>query len=136
MSSNRILIAEDDPAFRRVIEFTLQRSGWKTRAVCDGESAWQILQQEPWPFLITDHQMPRLSGIELIDRIRHQLPLGHDMELVLCTAKGLELDAARLTQEYRLLRVMHKPFSPRELASLLESSKPLSEGFVERGACT
>lgn len=116
----RLLIAEDDPAFRRVIQFTLERAGWQVIAAPDGMAAAEQLERSSFDCLVTDHQMPRMSGIELIETVRNVMQLNNP-EIILCTAKGLELDAQKLQQQYRLAAVLHKPFSPRQLVNVIAS---------------
>ena len=115
----RILVAEDDAVFRRVIEFTISRAGFDVVGVSNGRDALEALSSGKFDGLVTDHQMPIMSGIELLNHVR-----GDDewsgLSIILCTAKGLELDSEYLTQRYKLVAVLHKPFSPRQLAGLLQ----------------
>ncbi len=57
-----VLIAEDDPVFRRVMSFSIARTGLTVESVGDGLSAYERLCQGGIDFLITDHQMPICSG--------------------------------------------------------------------------
>jgi CheY-like chemotaxis protein len=116
----RVLVAEDDVVFRRVITFTLQRAGFAVTAVANGALAWECLGRESFDCLVTDHQMPQMSGIELLNLLRKSEP-HRGLPTVLCTAKGLELDAVYLAERYQLAAVMHKPFSPRKLVEILST---------------
>lgn len=115
----RVVVAEDDAVFRRVIAFTLERAGFDVSPVANGQLAWELLQAGRVDCLVTDHQMPQLSGIELIAKTRGDERL-RSLPIVLCTAKGLELDSEYLIRRYDLSAVLHKPFSPRKLADLLQ----------------
>ncbi|MEM9586419.1 MAG: response regulator [Planctomycetota bacterium] len=121
MSRPHVLIAEDDPVFRRVITFTVAKRGFQVEALSDGRQAWDRLQKGGIDFLVTDHQMPYLSGVELLEKCLR----ADDVAVppaILCTAKGLELDAAGLISRYNLVEVLHKPFSPRKLSDLIAKS--------------
>lgn len=118
-STTTVLIAEDDPVFRRVMNFSIARGGLQVEAVGDGEAAYQRLCQGGIDLMVTDHQMPICSGLELLERLL-QNPQVHFPPTVLCTAKGLELDSQGLEDKYNLIAVMHKPFSPRKLSELLQ----------------
>ncbi len=113
-----VLIAEDDPVFRRVMGFSIARCGLTVESVGDGEAAYQRLCRGGISFLITDHQMPVCTGLELLDRLEAN-PDIKAPPTILCTAKGLELDSKGLETQYNLVTVMHKPFSPRKLGELI-----------------
>lgn len=67
----RILVAEDDPMFRRLLEGWLKQWGHDVTVVNNGAVAWAILQQEEPPdLLILDWMMPEIDGPELCRRIR------------------------------------------------------------------
>ncbi|MCM2373243.1 response regulator [Aporhodopirellula aestuarii] len=121
-NSPSVLIAEDDPVFRRLMQFTIEHSGYRVFTAADGEQAWQRLQEGDIELLVTDHQMPHCSGIELLHRIRTAASEGRSLvsASVLCTAKGFELDCAQLQGEFQLLAVMGKPFSPKQLTRLID----------------
>lgn len=113
-----VLIAEDDPVFRRVMGFTIGRTGLTVESVGNGQAAYERLCQGNIDFLVTDHQMPICTGLELIERVIETPNLSLP-PCILCTAKGWELDEAPLRSRYRLVAVMHKPFSPRKLTELI-----------------
>ncbi|WP_145387435.1 response regulator [Stieleria neptunia] len=113
-----VLIIEDDPVFRRVLSFTVAKSGLAVETCNDGESGYQRLLQGGIDFIVTDFQMPGCGGVELLQRLDaladYQRP-----PAILCTAKGLELDSEKLRVEFRLACIMHKPFSPRKLSEVI-----------------
>lgn len=113
-----VLIAEDDPVFRRVMTFSIARCGLTVEAVGNGAAAYERLIKGGIHFLVTDHQMPICSGLELLDKL-HANPEIQFPPAILCTAKGLELDSHGLQSRYNLVAVMHKPFSPRKLSELI-----------------
>src|SRR5437868_1531512 len=67
----QVLIAEDDPMFRRILQSWLKGWGYKVTVAEDGAQAWESLQQEPSPeLLILDWVMPEVNGLELCRRVR------------------------------------------------------------------
>ncbi len=69
----RVMIAEDDPMFRRILQSWLREWGYQATVVEDGAQAWQSLQQEPSPeLLILDWVMPEVNGLELCRRVRER----------------------------------------------------------------
>ncbi len=119
VEKTRILVAEDDPVFRRVIVFTLERAGFTVFAAGNGKEAWDYLQSHEIDCLVSDHQMPIMSGIELVQRIEESSFRGL-FPIVMCTAKSLEFDSDFLTEHYRLAAIMQKPFSPAGLVGVLK----------------
>ena len=113
-SPTRILIAEDNPALAGVIRFNLEQAGYSVTAVPDGLQAWQLLQQQEFDAVITDQQMPQLTGVELCERLRADGANKH-VPVILLTAKGMELDLADLKTRLGISAALPKPFSPREL---------------------
>ncbi len=116
--SSTVLIVEDDPVFRRVMNFTIARCGFTVETASDGKSAYHRLCNGGIDFLVTDHQMPICTGLELLEMIEENESL-ISPPTILCTAKGLELDSQGLQSRFNLVTVMHKPFSPRKLSELI-----------------
>lgn len=71
----RILLVEDDTAARQIFCSALVRSGFHVDTAEDGEAGWNMLENASlysngYDLLVTDNQMPKLSGVELIQRLR------------------------------------------------------------------
>jgi CheY-like chemotaxis protein len=64
-----ILVAEDEPAIRRFNREVLIRSGYRVDAAEDGDIAWQTLNAGGYDLLITDNDMPKVTGIELLQKV-------------------------------------------------------------------
>jgi CheY-like chemotaxis protein len=121
--SVKILLCDDEVHIVRAAEFKLARAGYDVRCASDGQVAWETIQRERPDLLITDLQMPRLGGLELIERLR-QRPETQDLPVIVLTAKGFELKPQELAEKWGMVAVVGKPFSPRELLRLVESALP------------
>jgi len=86
-----VLIAEDSLVALKVLERALQQLGYEVVAARDGAEAWRAYQQSPVPLVITDWEMPHMSGLELCRAIR-QHPSDHYPYLVMLTARGQKED--------------------------------------------
>ena len=67
---NRILVVDDDVDLRKLNTQVLVLSGYQVNAAEDGEAAWEYLKANSCDLLITDNRMPRLSGLELVKKLR------------------------------------------------------------------
>lgn len=66
----KIMIVDDDPVLRQILQTYLVRAGYEVVQAEDGLGAWQIFQRDPMRLVITDWMMPAMDGPELIQRIR------------------------------------------------------------------
>lgn len=117
-----VLLAEDDPMFRKLLQRWLDNWGYQVTLAEDGEKAWRILQRELQPeLLILDWVMPGIDGAELCRRIRHRHMTPYQY-ILLVTAKddkedvvaGLDSGA----DDY-----LTKPFERTELRARLRVGK-------------
>ncbi|HKK20737.1 MAG TPA: sigma-54 dependent transcriptional regulator, partial [candidate division Zixibacteria bacterium] len=79
----RILLADDDPGVRRVIQFKLKQRGYQVTAVEDGAAALALVKREEFDLILTDMKMPGLNGIELLEQAKSIAP---NLEVILITA--------------------------------------------------
>ena len=120
-----LLICDDEPHITRAVEIKLRRAGHRVEAHGDGRAAWDALLDiigagQPLPqLIITDCQMPRMTGLQLAAAIKAE-PRLRGLPIVMLTAKGFELSAVELKEKLGICRVVGKPFSPRELSELVE----------------
>lgn len=114
----RVLLCDDEIHIIRAAEFKLSRAGYEVECAADGEFGWQAIQRRKPDLLITDCQMPRLSGLSLIERIRGNADL-QDLPIYMLTAKGFELSQDELMAKWNVLGIIAKPFSPREVLDLV-----------------
>jgi CheY-like chemotaxis protein len=120
MSQQKILVVEDNPALASVVRFNLSRAGFDVTVAKTGLEAWELLESgESVDMVVTDHQMPEMTGCELCMRIRQHESLA-DLPIIMLTAKGLELELPRLRNELGILEVYPKPFSPIQLVQAVK----------------
>ncbi len=66
---HRILVVEDDGDIRRLNAEVLIHSGYHVDAAADGAAAWQALGTENYDLMITDNNMPKLTGVDLLKKL-------------------------------------------------------------------
>jgi DNA-binding response OmpR family regulator len=79
------------------------------------------LRQETFDLGVLDHGLPDMTGTELAARIR-AYPGTSDLPVIMVTARAYELDEAELRESLGILRVIAKPFSPREVAAIIHAA--------------
>ncbi len=114
MLGRRILIAEDNRLLAVILRFNLERAGFEVTVVDDGLAAIDFLRDHAVDLLITDYQMPGANGEELCKVVREN-PLTAEIPIIICSAKGLELDTESMTKQYDIAAVIFKPFSAQEV---------------------
>jgi two-component system alkaline phosphatase synthesis response regulator PhoP len=117
--SKRVIIVEDDAAFRTIIRFNLEQAGLEVVVASDGLDGWRRLELEPVDLVVTDWQMPGMNGVELCWRMQRDPQLAA-MPVIMVTAKGIGLDEKRLRAELGVVQLMSKPFSPQELVRAVQ----------------
>jgi DNA-binding NtrC family response regulator len=81
----RILVVDDDPDIRELLSDRLQLMGMDVACAGDGDEALTILRQEAPPLTLLDLQLPRVSGMEVLQAIRRE---GIETTVVVITAWG------------------------------------------------
>lgn len=110
----RVLIVDDDPLQRRLLQASLVRYGYEVIEAVDGATAWELLKRDPVSLVITDWMMPTMNGLELIHNIREAKNFPGYVYIILVTAKDSKedvvtgLDAG--ADDY-----LTKPFDPEEM---------------------
>ena len=117
----RVLIAEDNRVMADVIRFNLQRAGYDVYVAPDGRDAARAAAEQSYDFVMTDYQMPGMTGEEFCRSLR-SLPGYADVPILMCSAKGYELDTMRLKEELGITRVLFKPFSPKEIVAIIQEA--------------
>jgi two-component system, OmpR family, alkaline phosphatase synthesis response regulator PhoP len=112
--TKRILLCDDEIHILRAAEFKLKKAGYDVEIALDGQEGWEAIERQRPDVLITDCQMPRMDGLELVRRVR-ELSETVDLPIFMLTAKGYELSHEELAGKWNVMAVIAKPFSPREL---------------------
>jgi len=91
----RVAILEDDPSQGELVSLWLQRAGHDTRVFTRGEELLESLMSEPFDALLLDWNLPDMSGLEVLQRVRQTKPL---LPAIFCTARAAEDDAVKALQ--------------------------------------
>ena len=119
----QVLIVEDEPVSRRLLEGYLQKWGYKVTAAPNGAEAWRLFQETAFAIVITDWMMPEMDGLELIRRIRAAHRPGY-VHATLLTAKAEKEDLV-VGMEAGADDFLTKPFDREELRVRLRAAERL-----------
>jgi len=114
---HRILVVDDEPNIREVVELYLRREGYEVEVTADGAMALAAIEQRTPDLIVLDLMLPVLGGMQLTRALRQG---EYDIPIIMLTAKvseedkiaGLEVGA----DDY-----LTKPFSPKELVARVKA---------------
>lgn len=108
----KILLVDDDPRLRQLVELALERAGYDVVTASDGQIALMHFTREAPALVVLDVGLPELDGFEVCRRIRAR----SDVPILFLTARDDEIDRV-LGLELGADDYVTKPFSPRELVA-------------------
>jgi two-component system response regulator PilR (NtrC family) len=121
MTRQRVLIVDDEPDIRELLEITLLRMGLDTRSAEDYSSATRLLNDEPFDLCLTDMKLPDGDGIALVEHIQQQFP---NIPAAVITAHG-SIDLAIKAMKSGAFDFVSKPVSLDTLRNLIEKALTL-----------
>lgn len=111
--TKRIVIADDEAHILRVMSMKLTNAGYEVLTAVDGEEALELCAREHPDLLITDYQMPVMSGLELCKQLRSD-DQTRNIPAIMLTARGFDIEPSDMVAA-GITAVLAKPFSPREV---------------------
>jgi len=120
----RVLVADDDPAARLACTAVIERLGHSVKTALDGEDALRRIEQGGADLLLLDILMPRKEGLTTLLEAKRRFP---HLIVVAMTTGGARSNTDFLGVAMRLGadRTLSKPFSPEELAQMVEECRAL-----------
>jgi two-component system OmpR family response regulator len=138
--SRSILIVDDDPHIRELLDFALTKAGYATRQAEDGVAALAAVEEQAPDLVVLDINMPRLDGLEVCRRLRAQ----GQTPILFLSSRDDEIDRV-LGIELGADDYVVKPFSPREvtarISAILRRSQaaapvPAASNLISHGRLT
>ena len=122
-----LLITDDDRDFRETLAGVFRSRGFHTIQAADGEEAVEIVRHERVHLVLLDMHMPRLTGLETIQRI-HELKLSATLPFILISA-ALDDAIAAEARRQNAFSILSKPFRLRDITGLV------NRAFAETYGC-
>ena len=115
---NKILIADDEPHVLRVLKLSLEKEGYVVETCANGKEALARIEQEHPDILITDIQMPLMTGEELCRHIKQHMP--ERKFLIFVLTSRTEIEHREWSRDINNLLFLEKPVSIRNLLEKIE----------------
>ena len=115
----RILIIEDEPQLRHMVEQLLTRAGHEVHSACDGRSGMDLYHEQLPDLVITDILMPEVDGLEIIRSLRREFP---QVKIIAMSGGGEtgKLQYLPEAREFGADIALSKPFDPAVLTAEVE----------------
>lgn len=118
MSGKKVLVADDEVHIVHVVAIKLRNNGYEVVTASNGAEAFELVCSEKPDIIVTDFQMPLMTGLELIGKIR-QNEATKDIPAILLTARSFAIEDEQ-KQDLQISACLSKPFSPKELLENIE----------------
>lgn len=117
MTSELILLVDDEPSITQLARMYLERDGYRIEEITDGESALAAVEKQKPALVVLDVMLPKVDGLDVCRRLRSG---GNDVPIIMLTARDEDIDKI-LGLELGADDYLTKPFNPRELAARVKA---------------
>jgi two-component system, OmpR family, alkaline phosphatase synthesis response regulator PhoP len=118
MTGNKVLVADDEIHIIHVVAIKLRNNGYEVIAANNGAEAYDLACSEQPDIIVTDYQMPFVTGIELIEKLRANEQT-RQTPVILLTARSFAI-TEDLKTSLGVEQCLSKPFSPKELLKTIQ----------------
>ncbi len=118
MTGKRVLVVDDEVHIVHVVAIKLRNNGYEVISADNGAEAFELACDEKPDIIVTDYQMPVMSGLELVEKLR-QRDETKDIPVIMLTARSFAISKEQ-QEDLRVSSCLSKPFSPKELLGNIE----------------
>ncbi len=118
MAEKRVLVVDDEIHIVHVVAIKLRNNGYEVMTAGDGAEAFKIACEEKPDIIVTDFQMPVMTGLELVEKLRGSEET-KEIPVIMLTARSFAIED-RQKEELQISQCLSKPFSPKELLENIE----------------
>ncbi len=113
MAESKVLVVDDEIHIVHVVSIKLRNNGYEVISAENGAEAFDLACREKPDIIVTDFQMPVMTGLEFVQKLR-QSEQTKDIPVIMLTARGFAIeDEAK--EQLQISEFLSKPFSPKEL---------------------
>ncbi len=107
--THRCVIADDVRASRELLTACLSNLGVEVEACCDGKAAWEAIQRSAPSLIVTDIEMPRMTGLDLLRQVRERKDAEFCRVPVVLMTSLLDSEISDIANQYGAATVLIKP---------------------------
>jgi len=118
MADKKVLIVDDEIHIVHVVAIKLRNNGYEVISADNGAEAFGMALKEKPNIIVTDYQMPAMTGMELVEKLR-QHEETKDIPVIMLTARSFAIPPEQ-QKKLQISGCLSKPFSPKELLGNIE----------------
>jgi len=118
MANKTVLVVDDEIHIVHVVAIKLRNNGYEVISADNGAEALELALKDRPDIIVTDYQMPVMSGLELVAKLREHDET-KDTPVILLTARSFAISQEQ-KDELKITGCLSKPFSPKELLGNIE----------------
>lgn len=118
MTGKKVLVVDDEIHIVHVVAIKLRNNGYEVLTAENGAEALKVACEEKPDIIVTDFQMPVMTGLEMVEALRQNQDTA-DVPVIMLTARGFAIEESQ-RQQLRISECLSKPFSPKELLRTIE----------------
>lgn len=118
MSGKKVLVVDDEIHIVHVVAIKLRNNGYEVLTAGNGAEAFELACEEKPDIIVTDYQMPVMSGSEFVEKL-HSNEVTRAIPVIMLTARNFVIDDKQ-REELGISQCLSKPFSPKELLENIE----------------
>ena len=118
MAERKVLVADDEIHIVHVVAIKLRNNGFEVISAANGAEAFELACEEKPDIIVTDFQMPVMTGLQLVEKLR-QCKQTKDIPVIMLTARGFAVEDGQ-KEDLQISELLSKPFSPKELLRSIE----------------
>jgi two-component system alkaline phosphatase synthesis response regulator PhoP len=118
MAEKKVLVVDDEIHIVHVVAIKLRNNGFEVITAANGAEAYELACEEKPDIIVTDYQMPVMTGLELVEKVRQNDEI-KDVPAILVTARSFAIEEEQ-KQALQISECLSKPFSPKELLRSIE----------------
>jgi len=118
MADKTVLVVDDEVHIVYIVAIKLRNNGYEVISAENGAEALELALREKPDIIVTDYQMPVMTGLELVEKLR-QHEETKDIPVIMLTARSFAIEQEQ-QDALQISGCLSKPFSPRELLGNIE----------------